>query len=73
MYFEKLRKLREEKGYTQACVADFLKVKCGTYGDYESGKEDIAATHLITLCELYDVSSDYILGLSRERGKFLKR
>ena len=41
-----------------------LKITGQAYGMYENGKRELPIEHLITLCRYYDVSSDYILGLT---------
>ena len=66
-YINNLRKLRLEKGYTQGKVAEFLNTTQQQYSCYEVGKNELPIHHLIKLCEVYQVSSDYILGLSDKR------
>lgn len=61
--YEKLKLLREENGYTQKYVADYLKIDRSNYSKYELGKLEISISMLIQLCLLYNVSADYILGL----------
>ena len=60
---ERLKELRTEKGYSQKQVADMLKIDRSNYSKYELGKLDLNTDMLINICKLYDVSSDYILGL----------
>ena len=58
----RLRELREEYGYTQMQIADFLNVRQNTYSQYESGKREIPLEALIKLADYYQVSLDYIVG-----------
>ena len=60
---KRLRDLREDHDYTQAYVAKKLNITQQQYQLYESGKRSLQIEHLIVLCRLYGVSSDYILGL----------
>ena len=60
--FLKLKEVREEFGYTQKQVAEYLCVRQNTYSQYESYKREIPLTLLIKLADLYDVSVDYLLG-----------
>lgn len=60
---EILRGLREDRDLTQQNVADVLKIGRTMYRRYETGETDIPIRHLKTLCLLYGVSSDYLLGL----------
>ena len=69
-YFERIRFLRESSNKTQTEIAALLKVGQRTYCDYELGKTRIPVDSLIILAQLYNVSMDYICGLSDRRGKF---
>ena len=63
---ERLRELREEHGYSsKEQLADALGINRSTYGRIENGTtKTISSELLIKLAELYDVSADYILGIS---------
>ncbi len=64
-YFgEKIRALRLEKGLTQAQLADMIGVVKGSISAYEQGKKHPSVEVLIKLCSVFDVSSDYLIGLS---------
>lgn len=69
-YVERIRALREDNDKTQAEIAKLLKVGQRTYCDYELGKTRIPVDSLIILAKLYDVSMDYICGLSDIRMPF---
>ena len=72
-YAERIRALREDSDQTQAQIAQLLKVGQRTYCDYELGKTRIPVDSLILLAKLYNVSMDYICGLSDVKGHFPKR
>ena len=63
-YSERIRALREDNDKTQAEIAKLLKVGQRTYCDYELGKTRIPVDSLIALAKVYDVSMDYICGVS---------
>lgn len=63
-YTKRLRDLREDHDLTQAQIAKQLKMKQQQYQTYESGAVQLPITKLQDLCEIYDVSADYILGLT---------
>ena len=63
-YAERIRALREDHDMTQEKVAKILKIGQRTYCDYELGKTRIPVDSLITLAKLYNVSMDYICGVS---------
>lgn len=62
-YIDKLRGLREDNDLTQAQIAEVLGTSQTMYARYERGANEMPIRHLIALCRLYRVSSDYILGL----------
>ena len=63
-YYEILKELREDNDLSQQKVADILKTERSYYGKYERGLFPLPIEHLITLCNYYKVSADYILGVS---------
>ena len=65
MYRDKIRELREDKDLTQKQIAMLLHTSQRVYSRYETGNAKMPIHHLITLCEFYQVSADYILGLSK--------
>ena len=72
-YAERIRALREDSDKTQAEIAQLLKVGQRTYCDYELGKTRIPVDSLIVLAKLYNVSMDYICGLSDNKGLFPRK
>ena len=65
-YVRKIRDLREDHDLTQQQVADYLGTSQTMYARYERGANELPIHHLISLCTLYHVSSDYILGISTQ-------
>lgn len=65
-YNQRIRDLREDSDLTQKEVANILKTTQGYYSKYELGKREMPIHHIITLCKYYNVSADYILGLTNE-------
>lgn len=64
MIYRRIRDLREDNDLTQKEVARELKCSQQVYSNYELGQRDIPTYVLIALSNFYDVSVDYILGLS---------
>ena len=62
--FPRIRDLREDSDLTQQKVADYLHCSQSLYAYYESGKRNLPVDNLIALAKLYNVSTDYILGLT---------
>ena len=61
-YVKIIRDLREDADKTQQEIADVLHTSQTMYARYERGANELPLHHLLTLCEYYDVSADYILG-----------
>lgn len=62
-YFERLKVIREDNGLKKSEVAKILNIKQHTYSNYENGLNKLPLKHLIKLCEFYNVSANYFLGL----------
>ena len=60
----RIRELREDRDLTQREIAQAIGTTQQQYSKIEMGKSDIGAEKLILLAKLYNVSVDYILGLS---------
>ncbi len=72
-YTERIRNLREDSDLSQKQVAALLNVGQKTYSDYELGKTRIPLDSVILLAQFYNVSMDYITGVSDERAPFPQR
>lgn len=70
MQFQRLEDLRIDNDKTQADVADFLGCQREVYRRYEKGTRQIPVDFLIKLAELYNVSTDYLLGLTNEKRPY---
>ena len=67
----RIRDLREDRDLSQTEIARIIKTTQQQYSKIESGKADISGEKLKLLAEFYNVSADYILGLT-ENPKPLK-
>ena len=65
-YVKRIRDLREDHDKTQQEIADVLGTSQTMYARYERGANELPIRHLITLCQYYKVSADYILGLKKK-------
>lgn len=66
-YIKIMRALREDNDKTQQQIADYLGTSQTMYARYERGANELPIHHLIKLCEYYNVTSDYFLGLSKQK------
>ena len=60
---EKLRQARKAKGITQEDLADEIGSHPASVSNYETGRSMPSTLTLIDLCEVLDVSADWLLGL----------
>ena len=63
-YSRRLRDLREDNDLNQADVAKVLETSQQYYGKYENGKRELPFDRAIALAKFYNVSLDYIAGLT---------
>jgi len=62
--YHRIRDLREDRDLKQRQVAEFLNCSQQVYSNYELGQRDIPTDILIRLSDFYNVSVDYLLGLT---------
>ena len=64
IFSERLMELRKERGLSQATVARDLSVSLGIVCYWETKKSDPTASNIAKLARYFNVTSDYLLGLS---------
>jgi transcriptional regulator with XRE-family HTH domain len=67
----RLKELRNEKGLTQQQLADILKVGRPTIAGYETKDRQPDYEKLSMICQYFNVSSDYLLGRTKEKDQIL--
>lgn len=68
-YYPRLRDLREDKDLTQEQLVKILKMHKTTYTNYEQGKREPPFELIIRLAKFYNVSIDYIAGLTDDPNR----
>ena len=68
MYFQRLEDLRIDADKTQEQIAEILNCQREVYRRYEKGIYELPVWALIKLAEYYQVSTDYILGLTDKKN-----
>lgn len=71
-YKLRIKDLREDHDITQQAVADILGTSQTMYARYERSANEMPLRHLITLAEYYNVSLDYLCGISNIKRTFRK-
>lgn len=61
-YYRRIRDLREDHDLTQRQLAAILHMPQPQYNRYEQGLRDIPTVVLIELADLYNTSTDFLLG-----------
>ncbi len=61
---ERLKELREDRGYTQKQLSDKLGLNSVTYLHYEKEQREPPLSLLAEIAAFYGVSVDYLLGLN---------
>ena len=62
-----LRQIRKERGFSQEDIAELLDTTQQQYSKYENGTNEIPVRHVIALCKFYQISADWLLGLTESR------
>lgn len=64
MFCKRLRSLRESKGLNMKQFAFELGIPYTTYYNYETGSREVNSDILVLLSEYFNVSVDYLLGVT---------
>ncbi len=65
-YRTRLKDLREDHDYTQEQIGKVLQKSQQGYNHIETGRAELKIEDLVCLCKHYNVSADYIIGLTDE-------
>lgn len=71
-YIERIIEIRKEQGYSQKEIAELLNTTQQQYAKYEKGIQEIPTRRIIELAKIFNVTSDYILGLTNEKRPLKK-
>jgi len=69
-FASRLKQVRESNKITQKAVAEFLGIKETSYQHYEYGKREPNYETLAKLSLYFQVSTDYLLGLSNDPKRY---
>jgi transcriptional regulator with XRE-family HTH domain len=62
---DRLKQLREDKGWSQTYVSERLGIKrSSTYANWEYGIRDPDTETLVKLAQIFEVTTDYLTGAS---------
>lgn len=63
-YRTRIKELREDNDLTQAQVGKVLNKSQQGYNHIEAGRAELKIEDLAALCKLYNVSANYVIGLT---------
>ncbi len=63
-YRTRIREIREDRDFSQAQIGEVLNKSQQGYNHIEAGRAELKIDDLKKLCEFYNVSSDYLIGLT---------
>lgn len=69
MQYNRIKDLREDRDASQRQVAEALGLYTTTYARYERGEQEVPFCIAIALAKFYNVSLDYLAGLTNEPKK----
>lgn len=72
IFSKRFKLLRAKSGYTQQQMANLFNVTRACICYWESGKRVPDYVNLVELCKFFNVSSDYMLGVSDTRSTGLE-
>lgn len=65
-YRARLKNIREDRDLTQATLGKLLNKSQQGYNHIEAGRAELKIDDLIKLCKYYNLSADYIIGLTNK-------
>lgn len=63
-YRTRMKNLREDRDMTQSELGKLLQKSQQGYNHIETGRAELKIEDLIVLCKFYNVSADYMIGLT---------
>ena len=63
VFCERLKTLRIEKKMSQPELAKLVGVSKGMISFWENGINEPTISNLVKLCQIFEISSDYLLGI----------
>jgi len=71
--YRRIKDLREDAELSQKKISEILHMHKTTYTRYETGEREVPLNIAILIAEYYNVSLDYLAGLTNKKDSFPKR
>ena len=72
-YYDRIRELREDEDISQERLAELLNLRQNASSQYELHKRRPDPETIIALAKFFNVSTDYLLGVTNIKNKFPER
>ena len=69
-YRERIRNIREDQDLTQAQLGQLLNKSQQGYNHIETGRAELKVEDLVKLCKFYNLSADYLIGLTDQKHSY---
>lgn len=66
----RLQKLRERRGMSRKALGELCGLSKNMVGQYERGEKEPTISVVSELADIFDASTDYLLGRTNYKGKF---
>ena len=63
-YRTRIKNVREDRDLTQTQIGKVLQKSQQGYNHIETGRAELKIDDLVTLCRYYNLSADYLIGLT---------
>ena len=67
-YRQRLREIREDRDLSQAEIGQVINKSQQGYNHIETGRAELKIEDLLKLCDLYQVSADYLIGRTNKKN-----
>lgn len=69
-YRTRIRNVREDRDFTQAEIGELIDKSQQGYNHIEAGRAELKIDDLVKLCQFYDLSADYLIGLTNKSRSY---
>ena len=69
-YRQRIRNIREDSDLTQTQLGQLLNKSQQGYNHIETGRAELKIEDLIKLCKFYNLSADYLIGLTDKKKSY---
>lgn len=72
-YRTRIKEVREDRDLTQKQIGQIINKSQQGYNHIEAGRAELKINDLIALCKYYNLSADYLIGLSNTAKSYKEK